>query len=848
MKAPVNAIPQDHPDHVRTSLRDWPSGLDGAGEAGVRVLLRLLVAMVFTAFAALSLGGEPPNPAGTPPPPEITDANWVHFGSRLGPNGPVYASALDPQGRLCVGGSFTHIGDLPAAGLARWDGTNWSSLGGGLVLGDTWEEQLSISALAVAPNGTVFASGAFAVEAVSNEQPGIARWDGNKWSWLTDTNGKPRSASVTRQLAPDSRGDVYAVDGSAVTYWDDHGLRVVGTATVSTYSFIEALALDADGALFVGGAFTNVNKVRASSVAQWDGQTWQALGAGLEGAVQTLLSDRPGQVYAGGYLVLPGTSTPISVAHWNGLSWEPVGTQLPGLCRSLALGADGTLYAGVVDKDIHFVTSASVYAWDGTRWSLLPGTWRLNYDGWTARGRDILNLTAGPANRLFLGGNFDPLPLSEASGLTQWNGNRWSPLGQFTPWDLDGYVGALAASPTGSMYAGGGFQNVGTTAAGCVAEWTGQAWRTLGEGISGAKTDQFGNRLPPWVGALVVDPQGGLVVGGSFTRAGAVPAPNVARWDGKAWQALGDGLAGTVSALAIGPDAALWAGGSFGVARWDGNRWAAVGTGAADIGQVSSLAFSPSGDLIAGAYGVYRWTGRDWASLNLPLDASIHALVFDSFGNLYVSGREFGIDNYFHFVARRDGNQWVALAGTYGDNGHNYLPIYSLAADASGNVYFGGDFSYLLDNFGDGVLDIGMAGGEIFGNNLLRWNGTSLSSLGSGVPGHVYALAFDSNGNLFAGGDSSFGTYSTSAHPGLLAELLLAPTSTIDALESHPDGRVALRGRGTPGYSYVLETTSQLSAEAVWTPLVTNRLSQRTYTLTDRPAGDRQFYRNRFTR
>ena len=83
-----------------------------------------------------------------------------------------------------------------------------------------------------------------------------------------------------------------------------------------------------------------------------------------------------------------------------------------------------------------------------------------------------------------------------------------------------------AASPTGSMYAGGGFQNVGTTAAGCVAEWTGEAWRTLGEGISGAKTDQFGNRLPPWVGALV----GSALVDSFEADDEPQPAPSEAAW------------------------------------------------------------------------------------------------------------------------------------------------------------------------------------------------------------------------------------------------------------------------------------------------------------------------------
>lgn len=803
-------------------------------------------ALAPVAVAAIGLASDPPKRNGPPPLPAITDANWVHFGSRLGPNGPVYTSALDPQGRLCVGGSFTHIGDLPAAGLARWDGTNWSNLGDGLVLANTWEDQSMVTALAVGPNGTLFASGAFAVEAYSNQPPGIARWNGNKWTWLTDTNGKPHSVPITWRLAADSKGGVYAVDRSAVNYWDERGFRVVGKATASVGSFIEALALDAAGALFVGGSFSNVNEIPASNVALWDGQNWRALGVGLEGEVDALLSDRPGQVFAGGDLRLPDNPTGCSVAHWDGQKWESLGARLPGLCRSLAVGADGTLYAAVVDQDINRFSSASVYAWDRTNWSRLPRSWALNRGDYAPRGRDLLNLSVDPANRLFLGGNFDPLPMMEASGLAQWDGSRWSPVGKFTPLNMDGAVSAFAAGSAGSMYVGGIFQNVGPVATGCVAEWTGKGWRTLGTGISGSQTDEFGNRLQTKVAALVMDREGGLIAGGRFTHAGGNPAANIARWNGETWSALGSGLADQVSSLAIGPDNALWAAGGFGVARWDGNEWAGVGTEADYIGQVSCLAFSPSGELVIGAYGVFRWSGTQWVRLGLPLDALIGALVFDSTGSLYVAGNEFGIDNYFHFVARHDGNGWTALVGSSGYNGLNNYPIYSLAADAHGSVYIGGRFPFKYDKFVDGYLDMGSARGVVHANNLLQWNGISIRPVAGGQPGWIYALALDSFGNLFAGGASIFTKNSESGRPGLVSQLLLAPASAIDSVESSPEGQVTLWGRGTPGYTYVLEATSQLGAEAVWTPLVTNQLSQRTFSNTDRPTGDRQFYRNRF--
>src|SRR5205823_3570675 len=87
-----------------------------------------------------------------------------------------------------------------------------------------------------------------------------------------------------------------------------------------------------------------------------------------------------------------------------------------------------------------------------------------------------------------------------------------------------------------------------------------------------------------------------VYVGGSFTTAGAVPANNIARWNGSSWSALGSGVSGSsfprVNAIAInGSD--VYASGEFttaggvsanNIARWDGlgGLWSALGSGVND--------------------------------------------------------------------------------------------------------------------------------------------------------------------------------------------------------------------------------------------------------------------------
>jgi len=76
---------------------------------------------------------------------------------------------------------------------------------------------------------------------------------------------------------------------------------------------------------------------------------------------------------------------------------------------------------------------------------------------------------------------------------------------------------------------------------------------------------------------------------------------------------------------------------------------------------------------------------------------------------------------------------------------HNPTLIYAVAVDASGNVYIGGTFSSI--QYG------------VSANNIAKWNGSTWSALGTGVQSifgfdvHVYALAIDGSGNLYAGGD-----------------------------------------------------------------------------------------------
>ncbi len=148
-----------------------------------------------------------------------------------GPNGPVYALALKSNGHLFIGGNFNVAGSVLAAGVAEWDGSNWSALGAGIV-------GQGVYALLFTPAGDLYAGGNFGTAggtSISN----IAKWDGAAWS-------------------------------------------AVGSGLNNT---VQSLDLDGSGNLYAGGQFTGNGYTTLNRLAKWNGTVWSALGTGTNGTV-----------------------------------------------------------------------------------------------------------------------------------------------------------------------------------------------------------------------------------------------------------------------------------------------------------------------------------------------------------------------------------------------------------------------------------------------------------------------------------------------------------------------------------------------------------------------------------
>jgi trimeric autotransporter adhesin len=320
---------------------------------------------------------------------------------------------------------------------------------------------------------------------------------------------------------------------------------------------------------------------------KWNGVDFEPFGEGLSGPGRTVCkydAGDEGVIYVGGSFVQAGGQPAYYVATWDSEEWNRIGTA-EGLGAVNPILSIATFDSGTGDE--LYVSGPNqttigglegehaLVRWDGETWSIVSDEW-----SGTAIAMEMLDVGNGPA--LYLGGAFALFLDSDPyfGRVAKWDGRSFTPLGQ----GLNQQVNDFAVYDDGNgeaLYAGGSFTQTGDgVSANRIARWDGKSWHPLGSGLGGISQGSV------WAIEPFDDGSGpALYAAGRFNTAGGVPAINVARWDGTAWTAVGDGLNDLVRALKVfddGTGPALYAAGHFTasgskpmnhIAKWNGTQW-----------------------------------------------------------------------------------------------------------------------------------------------------------------------------------------------------------------------------------------------------------------------------------
>jgi len=478
---------------------------------------------------------------------------------------------------LYVGGEFTAMNGVPASHLARWDGTAWHGVGGGVNsfgFGNVWDLALLGSRLVV--GGAIDTVGSVLAD-------DVAVWDGQVWSRLGPDLSNQVYGSDVRSLCVYG-GELYVggsfnVLGSGtavhrIVRYDGTTLQPCGGAVQAEVNPGTIFAMVAwGGELFCGGEFQGIVQPGAPStpstacyhIASFDGTRWARLGTGDHGmeAEAKVMGRWQGKRVIGGRMTYAGTANANGLAVFENGSWHAIGT-FAGLVWDL-LEHQGDLWVVGQFTQVDGITVNGVARYDGQQWHALG-------NGPNLLGCYTIAVYQGQVH------------VGTVGNPVRWTGSTWQP---FTS-NIFGTISTMHVH-NGVLYFGG--STPFTTGSPNLFQWDGSTVAVVGGGTNGAVRA---------LGSYGAD----LVVGGEFTQAGGQPMDHVTRWNGSSFAPLGVGLPGSTvvdfamlqGELVAAGDIHAPQGGDY-VARFDGSQWRGMTGGSPDSFVNSLLVDDARGEL-----------------------------------------------------------------------------------------------------------------------------------------------------------------------------------------------------------------------------------------------------------
>jgi uncharacterized delta-60 repeat protein len=550
-------------------------------------------------------------------------------------NGSVNAVALLNDGKVLIGGNFTAVHGAMRSSLARLnaDGSTDLSFLLGLGLIGNSASTPTVNCLAVQKDGKILMGGSF-ISTNGMSHTNIARLNPNGSvddTFLTQLQGPNVYAlwgGSVDSIIPQSDGklllsggftSVNGVPRSSLARINSEGTldltfnAILGTGFAQPW--LNAVALQSDGRILIAGNFNQVNSVtrnyfaRLNADGSLDTSCLSEMGANDGGSIESIACLPGGKILIGGVFSSIAGAVHTGIARLNGDgSLDASFVASAGWVYSLFVQPDGKLLVGGVFSQVNGAAQDGIarLSPDGSLDSSVP-------NGVAGSGGRVNSIVLQGDGKIVFGGGFAAATGNDVARLNA----DGSPDNTFCngPSGPNKYIYALAVQPDQKILISGVFDAVSGVGPMNIARLN-----TNGSVDLSFAANVEGMVLSPTpVGSLLVQSDGKILIGGSFTLVNGLERARIARLNsnGSLDDSFLHGLAGAddqVLCIALQSDGKILIGGYFtsingvtrkGLARLNPDGSLDAGflnglTGPNDV--VVGLAVQPDGQILVGGY------------------------------------------------------------------------------------------------------------------------------------------------------------------------------------------------------------------------------------------------------
>ena len=571
-----------------------------------------------------------------------------NIGSAI-PYGDIPSIAVQPDGKILVGGGFPSFNNISANGLVRLNSNGTMDTAFNSAIGSGFPN--TVKKILVLPNGQILIAGLFTTfNGAGANRIVMLNQDGTR-NTLFNTNLGSAAGGEVSDLAIQSDGKI-VIGGFFTTFNNVTARRIarinsdgtldtnfVSNTGTGFNSIANTIEIQPDGKILVGGGFTNFNGissrflVRLNADGTRDANFGTNIGTGSNGEVNRLKNIPGGKILVGGFFTTFNGELVNNVTALNSSGTIDPFPGLPfganGLVLGVAVQSNNQIVVGGDFRKFNNVLSSGIarLSSDGTLDSVFTNNIGQGATGGFGGTTGVTAVAVQSSGHILVGGSFTSFSGFSANGLARLNPNGTRDSGFFGNGQSRS-VQSIVIQPDGKILISGDFTVFdGVVSNGIVRLNSNGTRDTVFNNNLGTAAGSFPN-----ISVMMLQPDGKILIVGGFSVFNGVNINNFARLnsDGTLDTAfnnvLGTGPDSFVSSIALQSDGKILLGGFFsnfngissrGLVRLnaDGTRDANFGTniGTGTLSQnVEAITVSSDGKiLLGGDFGFFKGIRAD---------------------------------------------------------------------------------------------------------------------------------------------------------------------------------------------------------------------------------------------